>query len=57
MNASAPAYGRASAAMAAAVGVPCSESSQCTTTSRSSAAAASLRSSGPKMTERSSRLA
>ena len=57
MNASQEAYGRARAAIAAGGGIPSSESSQCTTTSRPAAEAASLRSSAPKITERSSRLA
>jgi hypothetical protein len=57
MNVSNDAYGRASAVIAAAVGIPSSESSQCTTTSRPPASAASLPSSGPKITECSSRLA
>ncbi len=56
MNVSASAYGPASAAIAATVGCPLSESSQCTTSSRS-VSATSLRSCEEKMTERSSRLA
>ena len=49
-----PAYGRASAAIPAAAGVPCNESSQCSTTRRPAAEAASLRSSPEKITECSS---
>ena len=57
MYASWPAYGAASADSAAALGSPCTDSSQCTTVSRSGYFAASSRSAAPKMTEFSSRLA
>ena len=52
-----PAYGRARAAIPAAAGIPCTESSQCSTTSRPAAEAASLRRPAAKITERSSRFA
>ena len=57
-NASWPAYGRASAAQSRPrVGGPCTESSQCTTTSRSGGRGGEPRSSAAKITDRSSRLA
>ena len=57
MNASRPVYGAARPASAAALGSPCTDSSQCTTVNRSGYLAASSRSAPAKITEFSSRLA
>jgi hypothetical protein len=56
-NASCPVYGRASSVSAAAVGRPCTDSSQWCTTRRDGCPAASAASFPAKITDRSSRLA